>query len=192
MAQDNSLEPFLYFISPLEEAGLRYMITGSVASMFYGEVRMTNDVDLVLFLPPGKITELEGLFPLKDFYCPPREVIQIECGRPVDGHFNLIHHDTGFKADVYLSGSSPLMMWGLGRAQSVDYQDCKLSIAPPEYVIVQKLDYYRAGGSEKHVRDIRAMIRIGWDSVDESILEEKIGELGLQKIWTEVRIEESL
>ncbi len=62
-----------------------------------------------------------------------------------------------------------------------------LKVAPPEYVVVQKLEYYRAGGSEKHVRDIRAMLKIGWDNVDESILDEKIEELGLRKTWNEVR-----
>lgn len=184
---DEPIEPFLYFTTPLEEAGLKYMVTGSVASMFYGEVRMTNDIDMVLFLPPGKIRELEKLFPLNDFYCPPEEVIQIECARPADGHFNLIHHATGFKADVYLTGNSSLMIWGLGQAATVEYRDSRIRIAPPEYVVVQKLEYYRAGGSEKHVRDIRAMMQIGWDQVDEGLLEEKVKELGLEKIWEEVR-----
>ena len=38
------------FIEPLERLNLDYMITGSVASMLYGEPRLTNDVDLVLDL----------------------------------------------------------------------------------------------------------------------------------------------
>jgi hypothetical protein len=36
------------FIRPLHEQGIRYFITGSVASMVYGEPRLTNDVDVVL------------------------------------------------------------------------------------------------------------------------------------------------
>lgn len=180
-------EPFLHFLKPLEEAGLQYMVTGSVASMFYGEIRMTNGIDLVLFLPPGKAGLLEKLFPLDRFYCPPEEVIRIECARSVDGHFNLIHHETGFKADVYLAGNSALMLWGLGNARAIEFQGIELKVAPPEYVVVQKLEYFRAGGSEKHVRDIRAMMKIGWDGVEEALLEEKVKELGLQSTWEEVR-----
>ena len=33
-----------------------------------------------------------------------------------------------------------------------------LVVAQPEYVIVRKLEYYREGGSEKHLRDIRSML----------------------------------
>lgn len=42
-----SLEPFRIFTRRLDELGLRYMVTGSVAAIYYGEPRLTNDVDLV-------------------------------------------------------------------------------------------------------------------------------------------------
>ena len=35
----------------------------------------------------------------------------------------------------------------------------QLPVAPPEYVIVRKLQFYHEGGSEKHLRDISAMLR---------------------------------
>jgi hypothetical protein len=31
-------------------------------------------------------------------------------------------------------------------------------LAPPEYVIVRKLELWREGGSEKHLPDVRAMV----------------------------------
>ena len=34
------------FVAPLERAGIRYAITGSVAGSAYGEPRLTNDVDI--------------------------------------------------------------------------------------------------------------------------------------------------
>jgi len=36
----------------------------------------------------------------------------------------------------------------------------RITPAPPEYAIVRKLDYYREGHAEKHVRDIRAMLDV--------------------------------
>ena len=45
----------LLFTRPLNEAGLRYFITGSIAGMIYGEPRLTMDVDLVLVLPQAGI-----------------------------------------------------------------------------------------------------------------------------------------
>ena len=40
---------FLLFVRPLNQANIRYIIGGSVAAIFYGEPRLTHDVDLVTF-----------------------------------------------------------------------------------------------------------------------------------------------
>ena len=187
MPTRDEMEPFLHFAGPLNRAGFRFMVTGSVAAMLYGEPRMTNDVDLVLFLPVARAGEWEAIFPIDHFYCPPEEVIRTEAGRSSGGHFNLIHHQTGFKADVYLAGNDRLRLWGLSRAESYLHGGEEIPVAPPEYVIVRKLEFYRGGGSQKHVRDIRAMLAISADRIDTDLLLEKIGDLGLQHIWEEVK-----
>ena len=43
------------FVLPLEALGIRYMVTGSVAAMGYGEPRLTNDVDVVVDLSAGDV-----------------------------------------------------------------------------------------------------------------------------------------
>lgn len=189
MPTPDEIEPFLHFIGPLNRAGFRFMVTGSVAAMLYGEPRLTNDVDLVLFLPVARASELEAMFPLDDFYCPPEEVIKIEAARSSEGHFNLIHHQTGFKGDVYLAGNDSLRLWGLSRVESYEHGGEQIPVAPPEYVIVRKLEFFRAGGSQKHIRDIRAMLAISADRIDNDLLDEKIADLGLQSTWDDVRPE---
>jgi hypothetical protein len=58
-------------------------------------------------------------------------------------------------------------------------------VAPPEYVIVRKLEFYREGGSEKHLRDIRSMLETSPDAIDHAELERMIAERGLQEAWKE-------
>lgn len=96
-------ELYLLFTEPLEQLGLGYMVTGSVASSSYGEPRFTHDIDVVLDLPVARLEDLQRAFPASDFYCPPLEALRVEAARERDGHFNLIHHGTAFKADVYVS-----------------------------------------------------------------------------------------
>jgi hypothetical protein len=93
-------ELFLLFVRPLNRAGIRYVVSGSVAAIFYGEPRLTHDVDFVVFLNADDIQKLIKVFPAKDFYLPPLETMVVETGREHSGHFNLIHLDTGFKADL--------------------------------------------------------------------------------------------
>ena len=73
-----SPEPFLIFIRKLRDLRLRYMIGGSVAAIFYGEPRLTNDVDVILFIGPDVSGPLAAAFSSDQFYCPPEEVIRLE------------------------------------------------------------------------------------------------------------------
>lgn len=44
------MEPYdllKYMVKAFESLGIRYFITGSIASIFYGEPRFTNDIDVV-------------------------------------------------------------------------------------------------------------------------------------------------
>jgi hypothetical protein len=69
---------FLLFTRRLNELGVRYMVTGSVAAMIYGEPRFTNDVDIVVMMDAAQAERLAEVFPSPEFYCPPLEVIRKE------------------------------------------------------------------------------------------------------------------
>lgn len=180
-------ELFHIFINRLNALGVRYIVTGSVAGMVYGEPRVTHDIDLVIELRRQDTERFAEAFPIEDFYCPPHEVIAIEAGRPHRGHFNLIHHETGFKADVYLSGSDKLHQWALKNCKSINVGDAIFPIAPAEYVILRKLEYYREGGSEKHLRDIAGMLSVSSDLIDFQELSERIREYSLEKEWEQAK-----
>lgn len=182
---------FTLFTSRLEAAGIEAVVTGSVAAMLYGDPRLTHDIDLVVLLDERSIRALVRAFPDEDFYCAPAEVILVEARRPQRGHFNIIHHETGFKADVYIAGKDPLHQWALANRRRIPFGDAVITVAPPEYVIVRKLQFYREGHSAKHVSDIRGMLRQQGDGIDLKALESKITELGLQAQWAEVATERS-
>jgi hypothetical protein len=62
-----------------------------------------------------------------------------------------------------------------------------LVVAPPEYVIARKLEYYREGGSEKHLRDIRSMLDTSPKAIHINELEQQIAARGLQEVWRHVQ-----
>jgi hypothetical protein len=177
---------FLLFVRPLNRAGIRYLVTGSVAAIFYGEPRLTHDVDLVVFLNEQDLGKLTAGFPTADFYLPPADVIATELRREQRGHFNIIHSDTGFKADFYLTGRDDLNAWAFRSRRHVQFAGETVVLAPPEYVILRKLEYYREGSSEKHLRDIRSMLSISREQIDRRALEEWVERRGLQSEWRQV------
>jgi hypothetical protein len=180
------LRLFQIFLVPLEELGIPYMVTGAVASIVYGPPRVTHDIDLVVLIEAERAQAFVDAFKAERFYCPPIEVIRFESKRPARGHFNVIHHETGFKADFYLMGSDLLHRWAMSRRRRIQMRGKSFWIAPPEYVILRKLEYFREGGSQKHLDDIIGMLDISSDEVDIPLILEKAGQLGLLAQWGEV------
>ncbi len=182
------LELFEIFTRPLENLGVSYLVTGAVASIVYGEPRTTHDIDLVLDLHTRDVARLPQAFPPQEFYCPPEEVIRVEIARTDRGHFNLIHHDTGYKADIYLKGGHPLHAWAFPRRRTITLPGgSQMSIAPPEYVILRKLEFYREGRSDKHLRDIRGILDVSGAEIDHRALEPWIERLKLIDEWQLVK-----
>ncbi len=87
-----------YVVAVIERLGVPYLVTGSVATIFFGEPRFTNDID-----------------------------------------------------------------------------------------IIKKMEYYREGGSEKHLRDITGVLRISGDRVDYNYIAHWASRLGLEAVWQAVK-----
>jgi len=174
-------EPLALFLEPLERLALPYCVTGSVASSVYGEPRLTADIDVILLLEAGGIGALRAVFPDAAYYVPPDEALRLELSRNERGMFNLIHHASQFKADIYLAARDPLHAWALANRRRIDLGGGGAWIAPPEYVILRKLEYLREGGSDKHVRDIRFILAA--TPIDRAFVEGEVVRLGVGAQW---------
>ena len=70
--------------------------------------------------------------------------------------------------------------------RAVEFEGENITLAPPEYVILRKLEYYREGQAEKHLRDIRAMLAVSGEQLNQSVLNEWIQRRGLETEWRQV------
>ena len=173
-----------YLVEAVERLGISYIVTGSVATIFYGEPRYTNDIDVVADLPPGRIAAFCSAFGPEDFYLSAEAVRQAAAAH---GQFNIIHPHSGLKIDVMVPHDAPFNRSRFARAKRVrPAKDYEASFASPEDVIIKKMEYYREGQSEKHLRDITGVLRVSGDSLDEAYVSEWAGRLGLDAIWTAV------
>jgi hypothetical protein len=177
---------FLLFIKPLNRLKIPYIITGAAATIIYGVPRLTHDIDLIIQLDSVKIGEFIIQFPSDKFYLPPEEVIKLEIKRPLRGHFNIIHHETGFKADIYIMGEDMLHKWALANKKSFNILEETIWVAPPEYVIIRKLEYFREGGSSKHLNDIKNILEVMKGNIDYEFIREKIKQYSLDEEWEKV------
>lgn len=181
------LDFYKEFITPLELSGIPYFVTGSIASIFYGEPRLTHDIDIVIHLSQCDVLNFVSYFPLEKYYCPPEEIIQIESKRRPYGHFNLISHESGLKADIYPDADDPLHQWAFKNRRRINIGDnLDLWLAPAEYIIIRKLEFFREGGSQKHLEDVSKMLLQVRKLLDFDLLDMKLKERELLGIWEKI------
>lgn len=174
-----------HLVEVLDDLGVEYMIGGSQASMFYGEPRLTRDIDVVVELGAEHIPALLARFPADEYYADAtaaRDAVRTR------GHFNIIHPGSGLKIDVYVNPDTPYDRVRLARRQRLPLRPgVEAYFARPEDIILYKLLYHRQVESGMHLRDVIGIIRISGPELDERYLEDWIGQLGLRELWEQVR-----
>ncbi len=173
-----------YMVEVLERMELRYFVTGSMATIFFGEPRFTNDIDIVVELPAAKIADLCAAFAAPDFYLSEETVHRAVSRR---SQFNIILPASGLKVDVMIPAESPFNRSRFSRVRKVRPApgfDAVFSSA--EDVILKKMEAYREGGSEKHLRDIAGVLKISGDHLDRDYISEWAERMGTSEIWQEI------
>ncbi len=180
------LEVFIEVLKRVEQAQIPYMVVGSVASAIYGEPRLTHDLDLVIDIQPNRATDLYKLFANSEFYCPPIDIIR--CETKQRGQFNLIHQPSGYKIDIVIRKATDHGVEEFNRRKKVElWQDAAAFVASPEDVIIKKLQFYKEGSSEKHLRDIAGMMRN--IKIDREYVDRWVSKLSLREEWMKADIE---
>lgn len=167
-------------VRALERLGIPYLVTGSIATIFYGEPRFTNDIDVVVRLTAEGVDELLALFPQPAFYTSAESARRaVERG----GQFNVIHPASGLKVDLIAAKMDAFDRSRFERGRRVTPgSDYEATFASPEDVILKKLQFYRAGKSEKHLRDCAGVLRIT-AGVDRDYVTRWADELQVADLW---------
>lgn len=174
-----------FIVTVLEDLGLKYFVTGSVATTYYGEPRLTNDIDVVVALPGDRVAELCRSFHSPEFY------VSEDAARQAvrdGGQFNVIHPTSGLKVDIVVPADTAFNRSRFARANRVRPADeYQATFSSPEDVIIKKLEFYREGGSEKHLRDIASVLRISGHQIDYAYIGDWASRLDLVELWVAVQ-----
>ena len=82
--------------------------------------------------------------------------------------------------------TSPEQFWAFRHVQKYSIGSGEIKLAPPEYVIVRKLEYFREGGSDKHLRDIRGILNVSGPQINQAVLMEWVQWQGVKAEWDKV------
>lgn len=138
----------------LDDAGIAYMISGSIALSYYAQPRMTRDIDIVVELKSENAERLVDLFEA-DFYID-AEMVRDAIAR--SGMFNIIHYDSVIKVDFIILKDTPYRQQEFVRRYTMEIDGTTLWFVTPEDLLLSKLVWAADSESEMQLNDVRNLI----------------------------------
>lgn len=173
-------------VGVLTDAGIDYMVTGSVASSIQGEPRSTHDIDLVVALSGAAAKELVKAFPPPDYYLTEDAILDAVRGRSM---FNLLALNEGDKVDFWILTDDPFDQSRFNRKRVEDVLGVQLKLSSPEDTILAKLRWAKlSGGSEKQFTDALRVYEVQREKLDHGYLEHWAVQLGVESLWEQLKI----
>jgi hypothetical protein len=159
-----------------QQAGIPYMLTGSMAMNYYARPRMTRDIDVVIAIAPEDVHRLAASF--RPSYYVNEESIRESIVH--ESIFNLIHEDTVIKVDCIIRKRSEYRRVEFERRQRISILDFTTFIVSKEDLIISKLFWAKDSHSEIQLGDVKNLIATGYDA---AYLQRWTRELGLDNLF---------
>lgn len=175
------LETLLEMAARLEEAGIGYMVSGSMAMNYYAEPRMTRDIDIVVDMRAGDAERMLGLLEASYFVDLDMAKEAVRSRRI----FNVIHRERLLKIDFVVRKECPYREEEFRRRRSVELEGKKIWLVSPEDLLLSKLCWAKDSHSELQLRDVRNLLAAV--PLDEVYVKRWAAELGVQALLAEVR-----
>jgi hypothetical protein len=171
---------FSRVISALERAGIPYMVTGSFASSAHGEVRATQDIDIVIAPAPEQLRALIAEFPSDRYYADEEDAL--EALRHVS-QFNVIDFASSWKVDLIIRKQREFSRTEFMRRRPHVIAGLRVYVATAEDILIAKLEWAKLGESERQIEDAAGIIRRQGNELDRAYVEQWVSALGLTAQW---------
>jgi hypothetical protein len=159
----------------LETAGVAFMLTGSFAMAYYGQPRMTRDLDLIVALTEIEVDRLVGALS-PDFYVDRDDAL---AAVRTERLFNLMHNASGIKVDLIVRKSGEYRQLEFSRRRRVVLGSTDTWIVSREDLILSKLVWAKDTRSDLQLRDVKSLLDV---SMDHAYLDRWARELGVSEL----------
>jgi hypothetical protein len=166
--------------------GIDYYVTGGVAAVAYGEIRTTQDLDVVLAIDLTELSRIAEIFTAAGFYVSGLD--DVIAKRMFS--LQVTEIETISRAASIVDRDTEYSRMQLSRRQTIPISADKLVyFASPEDVIINKLIWGRSSQSEKQWRDVLSIMKTQRESLDYEYIRAWSGKLELIPLYTQATIE---
>lgn len=162
--KDLFLETLDWICKKLELSGIPYMLTGGAAVGFWGHIRTTMDIDIVIQIRSKQVAAfLENIG--NDVFIDNEEIKKSILNRSM---FNLIYNKTYFKIDIIpLDEDNIYELKKFENRVKIKFPNRDIFVIGLEDLIISKLLWSKsAGGSERQIKDCESIYRLNYEKLD--------------------------
>jgi hypothetical protein len=150
----------------LNAIAIEYMLTGSMASNYWGIPRTTHDLDFVLVMRPDQVDLLVAAFEPGFFI--QRESVRSAFSPPFQ--FNVLDEQSAMKADFWLRRDNDFEATAFSRRTQVELFGVLAWIATAEDIILHKLYWNKITPSDRQLGDCAGVYKVQSGSLDADYL----------------------
>jgi hypothetical protein len=152
------------------------MVTGSMATSYWGVPRLTHDLDFVLVMQPTDVDKVVSEF-REGFFLQP-ESVRHAFQPPYQ--FNAIDEQSSFKIDFWLLRDNAFEQHMFNRRVAVKMFGTEAWVATPEDMILHKLYWHSITPSERQLQDAAGVFKLRRDSLDVGYLHQWANPLNVE------------
>jgi hypothetical protein len=166
----------------LDQAGISYMLSGSVAMNYYAQPRMTRDIDLVMEIQAADLARLSA--ELGEDYYFDEQIAQTAIAH--ESLFNILDQISLVKIDCIVRKSNAYRREEFARRRQVVFGGVPVWIVSVEDLLLSKLYWLKDSRSETQFKDIHNLIGAA-APLDWTYLRYWADELGILPLLEEVQ-----
>lgn len=176
-------ETLEWICDKLDLASIPYMITGGSAVGFWGHIRTTMEIDVVIKINERKIGPFLKSVE-KDVYVNSENAKNAVLNKRM---FNIIHNKTCFKIDLISLKNDIYELEKFNNRVKIKFQNKDIYVISPEDLIISKLLWGKsAGGSERQIKDCESIYKLNNETLNLTYLGKWIKILKLQNEFDKI------
>jgi hypothetical protein len=160
----------------LNQAGIPYMVAGSLGSSLHGRPRATQDADVVIDPTEDQLESFISL--LGQGYYINRDAARDALHRRT--MFNVVDLEGGGKADLIIRKDRPFSREEFERRCQIDVMGQRLWVVAPEDIILSKLEWMKGRESDIPYSDALGVAVTQWETLDLEHLHRWAGQLDVE------------
>ena len=155
-----------YVVEKLQQAGIDYVICGSVAASFYGVTRSTIDTDIIINTTKEQLTRFIELLGNEYYVSSEAAFDALQQGTM----FNVIDMENSYKADLIIKKQTNFSDEEFSRRKRQLLLGKEFYVLSPEDNILSKLAWAKESHSEQQYNDVMKILEASAGSLDTKYL----------------------